>query len=154
MSASVVAIYICPVAGEKMQLVDSVEAIAGRGLAGDRYCNGVGCFSHKQGGNRQVTLINGIFFERSLFAYGDSRRNIVTRDIELMALIGEYFEIGTTLFRGVRYCKPCNRPSDLIKSKESFRDVFRDCGGLVAEVSGNGIIKTGDSISLIRSSNY
>ncbi|HKR60465.1 MAG TPA: hypothetical protein VJS64_12085 [Pyrinomonadaceae bacterium] len=43
-NGSVVAIYISPIAGEKMEEVETAEAIAGAGLEGDRYMTGQGSF--------------------------------------------------------------------------------------------------------------
>jgi len=39
-----VVIYISPIAGEKMEEVETAEAIAGAGLEGDRYTTGQGSF--------------------------------------------------------------------------------------------------------------
>ena len=43
-NGNVVAIFISPVAGGKMEEVEMVEAIAGAGLAGDRYAMAEGSF--------------------------------------------------------------------------------------------------------------
>ena len=146
MNGTVVAICICPVAGGPMQLVQEVEAITGQGLGGDRYSAGEGSFNKGKQGNRQVTLINGIFFAGSCFEFTDSRRNIITMDVELMWLIGREFQIGTARFRGVKYCDPCTRPSKLSGKQRSFKEEFFDRGGLIAEVIEGGVIKTGDSV--------
>ena len=146
MSAIVKAIFICTDAGGAMKQVASVEAIKGRGLQGDRYAEGEGSFNKGNPGERQVTLINGLFFERSGFEFADSRRNIVTLDVELMALIDLEFRIGAALFRGLRYCYPCNRPSKLSGKSVSFQEAFFDRGGLIAEVLESGTIDQGSSI--------
>ncbi len=143
----VVAIYICPTAGAPMQPVTEVEAIAGVGLKGDRYCTGKGSWNKGEVGKRQVTLMNARFFDRSGFYPADSRRNIFTDDVELMALIGTEFWIGSTVLRGVEYCAPCDRPDNLSGSI-GFRQAFQDCGGLVAEVIVSGIIRRGCGICL------
>jgi hypothetical protein len=142
----VVALYICPMAGAPMQAVSEVEAMANAGLRGDRYCTGEGSFNKGAMGKRQVTLINGIFFEGTGFQYVDSRRNIVTNGVELMWLIGREFQIGTARFRGVKYSDPCNRPSRLAGKNQSFQEAFFDRGGLIAEILEGGIIKVGDPI--------
>jgi hypothetical protein len=144
----VVAICISPVAGGKMEEVETVEAVAGAGLAGDRYSTGEGSFNRKQQGRRQVTLINSIFFKNSGFEYIESRRNIVTQGVELMWLIGREFQIGKARFRGQNYCDPCLRPSRLSGKNQKFLEAFSDRGGLVAEILESGTIKKGDLISL------
>lgn len=143
----VIGIFISPVAGERMQEVLEVEAIAGAGLKGDRYCTGQGSFNAKTGaGNRQVTLINGLFFEGSGFYYPESRRNIVTMDVELMWLIGKEFRVGAAKFRGVKYCDPCERPSRLCGKEKNFKEAFFDRGGIIAEIVESGLIKVADVI--------
>ena len=145
-NGSVVAIFISPVAGGKMQEVEEVEGIAAAGLTGDRYATGEGSFNRNQQGRRQVTLINSIFFNDSGFEYSESRRNIVTQGVELMWLIGREFQIGKARFRGERYCDPCLRPTRLSGKKEKFLEAFLDRAGLVPEIIESGMIKKGDPI--------
>lgn len=163
MNGIVRAICIAPVAGQPMQEVDGVEAIGGRGLNGDRYCNAKGSFSGDKPGNRQVTLMNTIFFKGSGFKFKDSRRNLFVEGVELMWLVGREFQIGTARFRGVKYCDPCGRPTKLLQRKKGVRGIlqriswfvfgkpnfkkeFQDCGGLIAEVIESGIIRVGDFV--------
>lgn len=142
----VVGIYIAPAAGSPMQELSEVQAIAGAGLAGDRYCTGEGSFNKEKPGNRQVTFINARFFYGTPFAHGDSRRNIVTFGVELNRLVGREFQIGQARFRGVKYCDPCNRPSKLVGKSASFQEALLDAGGLVAEVLESGLISVGNEI--------
>jgi MOSC domain-containing protein YiiM len=142
----VTAIYISPTAGGVMQKMEEIEATAGAGLEGDRYCEGQGSFNKNQAGRRQVTLINALFFKDSRFEYADSRRNIITDGVELMWLIGREFKIGEAIFKGVKYCDPCNRPSKLSNNANSFKDIFFDRGGLVAEIIQSGKIRTNDFV--------
>ena len=51
------AIGIATKAGEPLRSVERVEAIAGRGLAGDRYAEESGEFSDATAGQRDITLI-------------------------------------------------------------------------------------------------
>jgi hypothetical protein len=147
-SGNVVAIYVSPLAGGKMEEVETVEAIAGAGLAGDRYSTGEGSFNRNRRGRRQVTLISSIFFDSSGFECFESRRNIVTHGVELMWLIGREFQIGKARFREQSYCDPCLRPSRLSGKTHKFLEAFSDRGGLVAEILESGTIKEGDIISL------
>lgn len=134
----VVAIFISPKAGGEMKRVDKIKAIAGIGLEGDRYAKGEGSWNKGKIGKRQVTLINTAFFNGTSFSCGEARRNIVTHGVELNALIGREFEIGTALMRGVKYCEPCDKPSELAHNKRSFQKEFHDRGGLIAEVIRGG----------------
>lgn len=145
-NGTVRAIFIAPEAGAPMEQVAEVQAHAGRGLEGDRYCAARGSFNKDREGTRQVTLINGVFFEATSFSFAESRRNVVTMGVELMWLIGREFRIGEALFRGVKYCDPCRRPSKLTGKGERFDEAFHDRGGLVAEIIEDGLIREGDDI--------
>ena len=154
-------IFICPTAGEPMQRITQVAAIAGQGLQGDRYSTGWGSFNNKKPWwwsipfihwifkkkqKRQVTLINYTFFEGSGFEFQDSRRNLIVEGVELMSLIGQKFRVGTARFRGMKYCDPCNRPSKLSGKQLSFKEAFLDRGGIIAEVIEGGTIMWGDKV--------
>lgn len=142
----VAAIFVCPAAGGPMLKVEEAEAITGIGLKGDRYSMGMGSWNKGRQGKRQVTLMNSLFFEGSGFKFAESRRNIITTNVELLAFLGKEFRIGAARFRGVKYCEPCDRPTVLASKKKSFKAAFIDRGGIIAEVIESGPIKTGDSI--------
>ncbi|MEY2665533.1 MAG: hypothetical protein RLZZ480_638 [Candidatus Parcubacteria bacterium] len=143
---SVVGIFISPKAREPMREVSEVFAEAGNGLVGDRYYDGNGSYNHNKPGKRQVTLMNALFFKDSEFCFADSRRNIFTEGVELMDLIDKEFKVGEALFKGVKYCDPCQIPSKLAGIETSFRDAFFDRGGLVAEILESSIIFIGDEV--------
>lgn len=143
---TVAAICISPAAGGQMLSVNEALALEGLGLQGDRYAAAQGSYNKGKPGNCQVTLINGLFFPGSGFEYVESRRNIVTLGVELMDLIGKEFEIGEALFKGLRYCDPCLRPSKLSGNPRAFKDAFHDRGGLTAEILRGGLIKVGSPV--------
>ena len=145
-NGTVVAICIGKIAGAEMEDVWEVFAEAGNGLAGDRYYGGMGSFNKGNPGKRQVTLMNAMFFKNSMFTFRDSRRNIFTHGVELMDLIGKEFVIGQAVFRGLKYCDPCIRPSKLAGISTSFKESFFDRGGLVAEIVSSGSIHVGDVV--------
>lgn len=142
----IVGIFISPEAGQPMQRVKKVRAIRAQGLDNDRYKKGRGSFNNKSGvGNRQVTIMNALFFRRTKFKFEDARRNIFVIGIEVNRLIGKVFVINGVRFRGVKYCFPCNRPSEL-SGKKGFAKIFHDNGGIIAKVLKGGEIKEGDVI--------
>ncbi len=143
---TVIAICVSPIAGGMMQRLHEVEVIAGQGLKGDRYCMGEGSFNKGDAGKRQVTIMNSLFFEGSGFTYEESRRNLFIAGTEIMWLIGREFQIGEAVFKGVKYCDPCRRPSKLSGNPLSFQDVFCDRGGIIAEVLKGGIIRDGSPL--------
>ncbi len=142
----VLAICIAPASGAPMESVPEAMALAGLGLAGDRYADGAGSWNKGRAGKGQVTLINGAFFPGSGFEYVESRRNIVTLGVELMGLIGKEFAVGGARLLGVRYCDPCERPSALSANTRSFKEAFHDRGGLVADILDGGLIRLGDPV--------
>ena len=139
-------IFICPTKGEPMREVQEVEAVAGRGLRGDRYFSAEGSWNWGEPGKRQVTLINSRFLLGTHFTSAETRRNLIVSGIELMWHIDREFQIGRVRFRGVKYCDPCPRPSNLAGRKEEFREEFFDCAGLIADVIVSGLIVLGDPI--------
>ncbi len=52
-----IGIFAGPRKGGDLQSFEQIEAVAGRGLAGDRYFLKEGTFSEKDGPDREVTLI-------------------------------------------------------------------------------------------------
>lgn len=143
--AKVLVICIGPVAKGPMKRVDEVEAIAGAGLEGDRYCTGEGSYNKGRKGKRQVTLLNASFLIQSAFTFEETRRNILTADVELMSLIGEEFYVGDVHMRGIKYCIPCDIPSQ-VSGRAGFKEAFQDRAGIVAEIIEGGLIKIGDRI--------
>jgi MOSC domain-containing protein YiiM len=118
MPAHLAAIYISSLASVLPHAVQSVQAIAGVGLEGDRYALGVGTFSDYPGG-RQVTLIEEEALEaftadcgRELTA-AQARRNLVTSGVRLNDLVGVTFRIGNVTFRGLGLCEPCTHLAKL-----------------------------------------
>ncbi len=150
----VVAICIAPTAGAPMQRVKEVLAIAGQGLEGDRYAEGVGSFNQGPRGReedgrmkRQVTAINSIFFPNSGFEYDETRRNLVIEGVELNWIaFGRELQVGAARLQGVKYCDPCPQPSKLLGKKRVFKEAFFDRGGIILEVIEGGTICEGDIV--------
>lgn len=132
-----------------MQSVSSVEAVAGLGLAGDRYARDDG---HWTDGNvsRNVTLIEAEEIERLAaesgiqLAPGESRRNLTTRGIRLNDLVGKEFFIGGVLARGTKLCEPCAYLSEMTGKPLIKLMVHR--AGLRADLLTGGRISVGDEI--------
>ncbi len=150
LQGNVVSINITPKAGEPMNSIDEVRAVAGTGLEGDRYFADVGFYSKASGSGREVTLIEAEAIEGMEHDYGtkieykDARRNIVTRGVALNHLVGKEFRVGEVAIRGVRLCEPCNHLASLTDEKVKPGLVHR--GGLRAEILSDGTIRVGDSI--------
>jgi hypothetical protein len=138
-------IWVAPAAGQPARLVDSVLALAGRGLEGDRHVLGTGTFPSGLPGSA-LTLIEAEVcesFSPPLVA-NEHRRNVVTRGIGLNGLVGHEFRIGGVRCRGMRLCEPCK-----VVSRYSGRPVLRPLvhrGGLRADILEDGVIALGDLV--------
>jgi MOSC domain-containing protein YiiM len=149
----ILSIHITPAEGQAMQSVESVEAVAGGGLQGDRYFLGTGTYSDKPDPARQVTLIENeaiqaVQHEASiLLEPGDSRRNLVTQGVPLNHLVGKEFYVGKVQLRGIRLCEPCKHLAGMTQPGVLPALVHR--GGLRAEILTSGKIQIGDIIGAV-----
>ena len=153
-AGEVVSVHIASVGGEPMMAVSEAQAVVGSGLAGDRYAEGVGTYSRKQGPDREVTLIEIEALEALVrdcgihLDPGQSRRNIVTRGVPLNHLVGVAFRVGNVKMRGVRLNKPCKYFENLL-GIEGLHDALVNRSGLNAQVISEGSIRAGDVIQRI-----
>src|SRR5581483_12276629 len=81
--------------------VESVQAIAGKGLVGDRKEN---AGSHPGGA---LTLIEAEVLEDAGLTGAQSRRQVVVRGVRLNDLVGKRFRVGEVECLGVELCEPC-----------------------------------------------
>lgn len=143
-------IHIAPEATGPMVAVAEVRGVAGRGLEGDRYFQGLGTFSKHPGSGREVTLIEAEALEalaretRIALASGVSRRNLVTRGVPLNHLVGRRFLVGGVLLEGTRLCEPCAHLESLTQTGVCRALVHR--GGLRTVIVGEGTIRVGDPV--------
>jgi MOSC domain-containing protein YiiM len=139
------AIFLAGARGAPRIAVQRVRAVAGEGLEGDRYF----AKDRLAGGARQVTLIEAEAVEAARAAGGalspgEARRNLVTRGVDLNALVGRSFRVGGVTLRGIELCHPCSRLARL-----TYRAVERDLhqrGGLRAAVLEEGEMAVGDRV--------
>ena len=149
---AVVAIHIASTGAAPMKSVTAAQAVAGRGLDGDRYYSKLGTYSNDAGSGRDVTLIEVEAVEALKREYkvelepGQARRNIVTRNIALNHLVEQEFRIGDVVLRGTRLCEPCAHMEKLTV-KGAMRGLIHR-GGLRAEIVEGGTIRVGDLIEL------
>lgn len=149
MNGRVEGIYLAAAASEPLAAVE-VAVIGKAGLEGDRYAAGVGSFSRYPGAGRAVTLIEAEVIEEVLAATdldltdGRSRRNIVTRGVRLLSLMGRRFRLGTALLHGDRPADPCAVLERHIGP--GLMEALKGRGGLRATVLEAGEVRLGDSI--------
>lgn len=145
------AIFIASDAAAPMQQLDTVRAVPGRGLEGDRYFLGTGAFSRWPGPRREVTLIEMealevIETETGLRLFnGEHRRNLVVRGVHLRTLVHQLFAIGEVQLRGVQPCLPCGYLETI--SAPGIRNALRYRGGLRAAILSEGVLRIGDRLT-------
>jgi hypothetical protein len=148
----VVGLFVAEQAGSAMRAVERVSALAGRGLEGDRYAAKAGTFTPTSVALKgyDLTLIESEALDSltlpdgSRLSYGESRRNVVTKGVELNALVGRKFVIGDVFCFGQRLCEPCSHLERLTKPGALRSLIHR--GGLRADVLTDGVLDVGDAI--------
>jgi MOSC domain-containing protein YiiM len=120
----------------------SITCVAGKGLEGDRF------FDYRDDFKGQVTFFSAEvadalretmpdpYFENSAF-----RRNIIVRGVDLNALIGRRFKIGTIEFEGTQESKPCDWMNEAIGP--GARAFMEGNGGLRARILSSGTLTVG-----------
>lgn len=149
----VCSIYIAPAAASPMTAVETISAIAGQGLEGDRYNASIGTYSNHPGTGRGVTLIELEALVALQREYGvvitseQTRRNLVTRGVYLNHLVDREFAVGNAVLRGMRLCEPCLHLERLSVAGVMCGLIHR--GGLRADIVRSGTIHEGDSITVL-----
>ena len=151
----VVAIFTSAASQEPIVSHDSIEVIANVGLAEDRYATGKGFYSGMSEWDAHVTLIQQEPFDLLLAEHGvkldpkELRRNLVTRGVNLMPLIGREFRVGEqVVLRARKAWPPCAHIVKFSGRTEIFQYVAKHCG-IGADVVVGGTIRVGDPIAVI-----
>lgn len=150
---AVVEIWLAGAAAEPMRRAPSVEAIAGLGLAGDRYALGGGTWAAYPDLEKQVTLIDrsevaAVAAETgSGLTAGDTRRNLVTTGVDLPSLVGRWFTVGDVLLFGMKRCPPCTHLERLTGVRLVKAMVHR--GGINAAVFAGGHVAEGSVVRAV-----
>ncbi|MGH3497632.1 MAG: MOSC domain-containing protein [Nocardioidaceae bacterium] len=155
LSGTVELIALGEQATSDMYVVEHAKALAKRGLEGDRYAAKAGTFTPAKDSARgyDLTLIEAEVLDSltlpdsNRLAYADARRNIVTRGVDLNALVGRRFRIGNVECLGQRLCEPCSH-LELLTTKGALRALIHR-GGLRADVLSDGEITTGAFIETL-----
>ena len=142
-TGTVAGILVAPAAEAPLARVDDAEAIAGSGLAGDRYAAGAGTFS-APGLGYELTLVEAEVLEEIDLSWEDARRNLVTRGISLNALVGRRFRVGPVECIGRRLAEPCAHLERL--SRPGLLRPLVHRGGLRADIVSGGPIRVGDDV--------
>jgi MOSC domain-containing protein YiiM len=139
-SGTVEALLLAPAAEAPPARVERAVAVAGRGLEGDRYHASVGTF---RPGNA-LTLVEAEALEALPLGFEEARRNVVTRGVDLNALVGRRFRIGEVECSAVRLAEPCAHLERLTRDGVLRGLVHR--AGIRADLLTGGTIAVGDPV--------
>jgi hypothetical protein len=144
-TGTVEALLVASDAEAPMARVSSASAIAGHGLEGDRYGAGRGTFSGR-GRGYELTLVAAEALEEAGVSWEESRRNVVTHGIDLNALAGKPFKVGSVECIGRRLAEPCAHLERLTRPGIMRPLVHR--AGLRADVVTGGVVTVGDAVTV------
>lgn len=127
-----------------MRVVEAAWLEPGQGLLGDRW-------SGSGSGARQVTLVAAehlaaiaAYLGLPRVAPERLRRNLVVQGINLLALRGCPFRVGTALLECSGECHPCSRMEE--EFGPGGYNAVRGHGGITARVLEGGEIRPGDPV--------
>lgn len=144
-------IFITPQSGQAMISVSTVRAFADRGLEGDRFFRD--SWNAVKRSDKAVSLIEDEVLDLAAREIDASaigiltRRNIVTRGVPLIELLGREFTVGAVRMRGIRLFEPCGHLVAVTKLPGLFK-ALEHRSGLKAAVVSDGEIRVGDAILL------
>lgn len=130
-----------------IQEVEEVEAIAGKGLKGDRYFDDDGD-AHDP--SVEVTLFSAEGLAAGRVESGldivaeDMRRNLMTEGVTLSDLLGRRFSAGEVVLEGLEDNPPCAHLQRLA-DKPLLKPMIEK-GGIRARIVNGGTIRAGDEI--------
>ena len=153
LQGTVEGLAIAPAAEAGMQVLEVARAVAGRGLEGDRYAAGAGTFTPRGDARPgyDLTLMAAEILDELTAAgvavdFPATRRNVLTRGIDVNALVGRTFLIGDVRCAGRRLCEPCVH-LDRLSGPGLLRPLIHK-GGLRVDVLSDGEIRLGAPIRL------
>lgn len=151
-------LHIAPDSGDPMQARQNVDAVAKRGLRGDRYFEERGLWNFlDEDPDREVQEASDItFIEAEALAAvkrdagieiptGAHRRNVTTQNVPLNHLVGQTFTVGDAICEGIQLCEPCGYMQSLVGEEELSKALVHR-GGLDANVVKSGPIAIDDEV--------
>lgn len=143
---TVSAIYIGIEKAGPLTSVETVRAVSGHGIQGDRY------FKEAPAPDTEITLIEAEAIEAAArdqklrLQEWECRRNVVTRNVALNHLVGREFRIGGVALKGLRLCEPCGHLEKM--TQPGVIGALAHRGGLRAQILIDGDIHVGDAVDV------
>jgi MOSC domain-containing protein YiiM len=151
--ARVEAIFTGPEEGGPIHQVDTIEAIAGRGLEGDRYFLRRVAGQESNDPGDQITLFELEAIEHTNAETDldmkplEMRRNIMTSGLSLAELIGKQLKIGDAVIEPLEDNPPCSWLVKLV-GKPLLKPMIKR-GGVRGRIVVSGTIRAGDQIEVL-----
>ena len=137
MTATVLRLFLKTVHGQPMREVASVDAVTGKGLAGDV------SFGRT---SRQILLVDQATLTEFDLQPGQIRENITMVGLELAGLTdGTRIRIGDATLEVTGDCSPCDHIEEI---RPGLRDAIRGRRGVLARVQAGGRITVTDPATL------
>lgn len=148
---TVQAVAVAAAAEAPMQLVEVARLRSATGILGDRYADRAGTFGPRTGTRPgyDLTLIAAeALAGRTTTGTGvgflQTRRNVLTRGVDVNQLVGRTFLIGDVLCAGRRLCEPCAH-LERVSGPGLLRPLIHR-SGLRVDVLSDGDIRAGSAI--------
>lgn len=119
--------------------VESVQAVAGKGLEGDRHFH-PGCAAP----GRALTLVAAEEVEEAGLAPGETRRQLTVRGVDVNGLVGKRFRVGEVECLGVELCEPCRHLEKM--TRPGIIKALAHRAGIDADILVGGVIRVGDPV--------
>lgn len=136
----ILSLQVCEGHFEPMKDTDSVEALSGFGIEGDRHAS-----EHPARRRRQVLLMDKETLDHFGLEQGQIRENITTEGIDLASLPrGQRLSLGDEVVLEITGdCEPCAFIEGI---RDGLRAEIEGRRGMLAYVTSGGSLKVGDAV--------
>jgi MOSC domain-containing protein YiiM len=132
-------IHLGPDRAGPLMPVESAQALAGKGLRGDRHFDAGGV-----GPGRALTLVEADVVAEVGLEPGGTRRQLTVSGTGLADLVGRRFRVGDVECFGVELCEPCAHLESMTRPGIMRELVHR--AGINADILSDGTIAVGDEV--------
>jgi MOSC domain-containing protein YiiM len=122
--------------------VESAQAVAGKGLEGDRHFHADGAAP-----GQALTLVAAEVVEEVGLEPGETRRQVTVRDVDVNGLVGKRFRVGEVECFGVELCEPCRHLEEM--TRPGIIKLLTHRAGINADILVGGVIRPGDPVVLL-----
>ena len=125
--------------------VESVRAVAGKGLEGDRHFHVDGAAS-----GQALTLVAAEAVDEVELEPGETRRQVTVRGVDVNGLVGKRFRVGEVECFGVELCEPCRHLEQM--TRPGIIKALTHRAGINADIVVAGVIRVGDPVVALNDS--